>query len=145
MALLYSKFQIFSCPQVLPPLPQLTEISEMLTIPNYYRPPISDFNLNCQPLSYLTSPCNWSLEHRFSRPKLKFWWHHINWFNVYFIFFSWGLTSYKFTKIHKVQIYYVQVQSLKGGGGGLFGQVLILALNTFFSTRPIKLRLSVPS
>ena len=72
MALLYSKFQIFSCPQVLPPLPQLTEISEMLTIPNYYRPPISDFNLNCQPLSYLTSPCNWSLEHRFSRPKLKF-------------------------------------------------------------------------
>ena len=48
MALLYSKFEIFSSLQLLPPLPQLTEISEMLTNLNYYTPtpvpPISDFN-----------------------------------------------------------------------------------------------------
>ena len=63
MALLYSKFQIFGSPvplppfppQLLPPLSQLTEISKMLTISNYYKPPISDFNLKYQPLSYLTS------------------------------------------------------------------------------------------
>ena len=42
-------------PQLLPPLSQLTEISEMLTISNYYKPPISDFSLEYQPLSYLTS------------------------------------------------------------------------------------------
>ena len=42
-------------PQLLPPLSQLTEISKMLTISNYYKPPISDFNLKYQPLSYLTS------------------------------------------------------------------------------------------
>ena len=29
----------------------------------------------------------------------------IHWFNVYFIF-SWGLSSYKFTKFHKMQIYF---------------------------------------
>ena len=63
MTLLYSKFQIFGSPipappplpQLLPPLSQLTEISEMLTISNYYKPPISDFSLEYQPLSYLTS------------------------------------------------------------------------------------------
>ena len=54
MTLLYYKFQIFSSPQLLPPLPHLTEIWEMLTISNYYRPPNSDLNLKCQPLAYLT-------------------------------------------------------------------------------------------
>ena len=56
MALLYSKFQIFSHPQLLPTLPQLTEIWEMLTISHYYNPlpSISDFYLKYQTLSYLT-------------------------------------------------------------------------------------------
>ena len=40
MALLCSKFQIFSSPvQLLPPLLQLTETWERLTISNYYKPP----------------------------------------------------------------------------------------------------------
>ena len=58
MALLYSKFQIISSPQLLPTLPQLTEICEMLTISNFL--------------------CSSDLEHRFSRPKPKFCGHHVN-------------------------------------------------------------------
>ena len=55
MALLHSKFQIFSSPQLLLPFLQLTEIWEMLTISNYCNPlpPISVFNMKCQTLSYL--------------------------------------------------------------------------------------------
>ena len=56
MALLYCKFQFCSFPQLLPPLPQLTEIWDMLTISNYCNPlpPISDFNLKYETLFYLT-------------------------------------------------------------------------------------------
>ena len=49
---------------------------------------------------------------RLSRAKLKFWWHHLSWFKVYFLLhFSLGFFSYQF-KIYKWLIY---VQSLKPG------------------------------
>ena len=40
-------------PHPLPAVPQLTEIWDMLSIANYYKPPTSDLNLKWQPLSYL--------------------------------------------------------------------------------------------
>ena len=34
---------------------------------------------------------------RLSKAKLKFWWHYVNWFNVYFLLhFLLGLMSYQF-------------------------------------------------
>ena len=49
--------------------------------------------------SLVKLPNNSDLEHRFSRPKLKFCGHHINWFNAYLIF-SRRLTSY--TTLQKI-------------------------------------------
>ena len=38
---------------------------------------------------------------RLSKAKLRFWWNHVNWFNVYFLLhFSLGRISYQF-KIYK--------------------------------------------
>ena len=51
-------FYIFSfASQLLPTFNQLTDIWEIVTISNYYNPlPIRDFNLKCQPPSYLPPP-----------------------------------------------------------------------------------------
>ena len=50
MALLHFKFQIFRfTPQLLPALPKLTEIWEMLTISNNYNPLISDSTETTEP------------------------------------------------------------------------------------------------
>ena len=59
MTLLYSKFQIFSSllytppPRTITTTPSINWNWEMLIISNYYKPPISDFNMKCQPLYYL--------------------------------------------------------------------------------------------
>ena len=65
----------------------------------------SDLNLKCQPSLLFNSPAVRisSIDFRHVSPNSD---DIIHWFNVYFVF-SWGLTSYKFTKTCKMQIYFV--------------------------------------
>ena len=119
-------------PRTITTTPSINWNWEMLIISNYYKPPVSDFNMKCQPLYYLPPPLPSPSAIRVlsidSGLKPKFRWHHINWFNFYLIY-TWGLTSYKFTKNHKEQIYHVQVQSLTSiPGGGREGDFLVRCL-----------------
>ena len=132
-------FQISSFPTTNNTTIDTTQLTGILGNANHFKllqppPPISDFKLRCQSLSSLT-PCNQDLEHRFSRPKRKFSWYHINWFNVYFIS-TWGLTSYQITK-YKFIINRSNVLTVYQAGSGF--------LTCSFLTKFIKQQLSVPS